>query len=39
MVDDVQSFKKHAEDVNTGVSNVKTGLNKELQEVSKGVTT
>lgn len=39
MADDVQSFKKQAGDVNKGVSEVKTGLNEDLQEVSKGVTT
>lgn len=39
MADDVQSFKEQAGDVNKGVSEVKTGLNEELQEVSKGVTT
>lgn len=39
MAEDVQTFKKQAGDVNKGVSEVKTGLNEELQEVSKGVST
>jgi len=39
MAEDVESFKKHAGDVNKGVTEVQTGLNAELQEVSKGVTT
>ena len=30
MAEDVQSFKKHAGDVNKGVNDVQSGLNKEL---------